>query len=126
MDFHQVMEGIVYIFEAAGVAIFALGSLAAVVRGAASWSRGARATVYRQVRRDIGLSILLGLEVLIIADIIETITIDLSLESALILAIIVLVRTLLSFSLEVELEGAFPWRLAALRRSRGVASEGPL
>jgi uncharacterized membrane protein len=120
------MEGIVYVFEVAGVAIFALGSLAAVVRGAASWSRGERATVYRQVRRDIGLSILLGLEVLIIADIIETITIDLSLESALILAIIVLVRTLLSFSLEVELEGAFPWRLAAMRRRAGTETDGRL
>ena len=107
-------------FEVAGVAIFALGSLAAVLRAAARWSRGDRANNYEIIRRDIGRSILLGLEVLIIADIVQTITVDPTLESALILALIVLVRTFLSFSLEVELQGAFPWRLAALRRSTPV------
>jgi hypothetical protein len=56
---------------------------------------------------------------------IGSVLIDLSLESALMLAIIVLVRTLLSFSLEVELEGALPWRLAGLRRSNRPAGEGP-
>ena len=60
----------------------------------------------------IGRSILLGLEVLIIADIVQTITIHPTLESALSLALIVLVRTFLSFSLEVELDGVVPWRRA--------------
>lgn len=124
MDFHQIMEGVVTVFEAAGVAIFVLGALAAVVRAAVSWLRGERSAVYRQVRRDIGLSILLGLEVLIIADIVETITVDLTLTSALTLAIIVLVRTLLSFSIDIELEGALPWRLSALRRAARSEPEG--
>ena len=62
------------------------------------------------VRRNVGRSILLGLEILIIADIVKTITIDSTIESAVILGIIVLVRTFLSFSIEIELEGVPPWR----------------
>ena len=57
--------------------------------------------------------ILLGLEVLIIADIVLTITVDRTFDSALTLGLIVLVRTSLSFSLEIELEGSLPWRRGA-------------
>ena len=57
--------------------------------------------------------ILLGLEVLIIADIVLTITVDRTFDSAITLGIIVLVRTFLSFSLEIELEGTLPWRRGA-------------
>ena len=117
MDFHAIMEVVVLVFEVAGVAIFAIGSLMAVARVVVRLARGERTGNYQRVRRDIGRSILLGLEVLIIADIVHTIILDLTFESAASLALIVLVRTFLSFSLEVELEGAFPWRLAALRRS---------
>ena len=57
-----------------------------------------------------GRSILLGLEVLIAADLVRTVTIDPTLESAIFLGVIVLVRTFLSFSLEIELDGVVPWR----------------
>lgn len=70
---------------------------------------GERRAAYERARQDIGRAILLGLEVLIIADIVETITIDPTLESAATLALIVLVRTFLSFSLEIELDGVVPW-----------------
>ena len=63
-------------------------------------------------------AILLGLEVLIIADIVLTITVDRTFDSALTLGLIVLVRTFLSFSLEIELEGSRPWR-------RGAAEQPP-
>jgi hypothetical protein len=65
-----------------------------------------------------------GLEVLIIADIVQTITIEPTLTSALTLALIVAVRTFLIFSLEIELEGIVPWRKS--RRLRIVAPEGDL
>ena len=66
---------------------------------------------------------LLGLEVLIIADIVQTITIEPTMESAAILGIIVLVRTFLSFSLKIELEGVVPWRnSAAARRPRSTST----
>ena len=74
----------------------------------------------RDLRRRLGRSILLGLEFLIIADIVLTITVDPTLESALALGLIVLVRTFLSFSLEIELEGAPPWRRAAVEKERGT------
>src|SRR5215212_11815486 len=99
------MELVVHAFEAAGVAILGVGSLIALVGAARAMSRGERQTAYGQARRNVGRAILLGLEVLIIADIVETITIDPTLESALTLALIVFVRTFLSFSLEIELEG---------------------
>jgi uncharacterized membrane protein len=71
---------------------------------------------YETARRSVGRAILLGLELLIIADIVLTITVDPTLESALALGLIVVVRTFLSFSLEVELEGTLPWRRRASSR----------
>ena len=92
-------------FEIAGVAVLAVGSAFALVTGAALIARGERDGAYASVRRNVGRSILLGLEILIIADIVKTITIDSTIESAVILGIIVLVRTFLSFSIEIELDG---------------------
>ena len=79
--------------------------------GAAS---GRREGVYEQARTRIGRAILLGLEVLIIADIVLTITVEPTVEQAIELGIIVLVRTFLSFSIEIELEGVVPWRRRAV------------
>ena len=110
MSFEETMELAVRAFEIVGVAVLAIGSTLAALRAAGSLRDGKREGVYEQARRDVGKSILLGLEILIIADIIQTITIDPTLESAATLALIVLVRTFLSFSLEIELYGAVPWR----------------
>ena len=110
MTFHDAMEAVVRGFEVAGVAVLAIGSLMALARAGRGALRGGRVAVYEQARQDVGRSILLGLEILIIADIVQTITIDPTLESAATLGLIVLVRTFLSFSLEIELEGVPPWR----------------
>jgi uncharacterized membrane protein len=110
VDFTSVMEKVVQGFELAGVAVLVIGSLWALARAALTISSGDRRTVYEQVRQHIGRSILLGLEILIIADIVQTITVTPTIESAVTLGIIVLVRTFLSFSLEVELDGVVPWR----------------
>lgn len=67
-------------------------------------------TAYRLARHRIGAAILLGLEVLIGADIIRTVTMDFNFQSVAILAAIVLVRTFLSFALEVEMTGRWPWQ----------------
>ena len=104
------METVVLAFEIAGVAVLAIGSLLALGTAVVGFARGGRASVYEQTRQGIGRSILLGLEILIIADIVQTITVDPTFESAATLGIIVLVRILLSFSLEIELEGVLPWR----------------
>ncbi len=110
MTFTDAMETIVHAFEVAGVAVLAIGSLWALIQGIAQFVHGDHEAVYERARRQIGRSILLGLEILIIADIVETITITPTIESALTLGIIVLVRTFLSFSLEIELDGVLPWR----------------
>ena len=68
-----------------------------------------------------GRAILLGLEILIVADIVQTVIIDPTVESALTLGLIVLVRTFLSFSLEIELDGVVPWR----RRAAMAAPASP-
>jgi uncharacterized membrane protein len=113
------MEWVVNGFEIAGVAILVVGSLLAFVSAAGVLRRGDRRAAYQSARQDVGRAILLGLEILIIADIVLTITVDRTLDSALTLGLIVLVRTFLSFSLEVELEGGLPWRRRATGRPTG-------
>ena len=117
MGFDELMELIVRAFEIVGVSVLAIGSIIALVRAASSLRSGGRQGVYEGARRDVGRAILLGLEILIIADIVHTITIDPTLESTFILALIVVVRTFLSFSIEIELDGVVPWRKAREIRS---------
>jgi len=110
LTFDRLMEWVVHGFEIGGVVILVGGALWAFAHAIASLPRVGGRAAYEGARRNVGRAILLGLELLIIADIVLTITIDATLESALALGVIVLVRTFLSFSLEVELDGALPWR----------------
>ena len=112
-DFDSLMELVVHGFEVAGVLVLVVGAFAAFASALVTARRTGAATAYERVRRGVGRAILLGLELLIIADIVLTITVDATLQSALALGLIVIVRTFLSFSLEVELEGTLPWRRAA-------------
>lgn len=73
---------------------------------------------YENFRSNLGRGILLGLELLVGADIISTITSPLTIESVGLLAGIVLIRTFLSFSLETEIEGCWPWQRSIKRASR--------
>ena len=115
--FEDAMENIVRGFEVAGVGVLVVGSVLAFARFAADLFRRPR-EAFKGVRQSVGRAILLGLEVLIIADIIQTITIDSSLESAITLGVVVLVRTFLSFSIEIELEGVVPWRRSSAKPGR--------
>jgi uncharacterized membrane protein len=125
VNFHDTMEQVVNGFELAGVAILVVGSLLALVSAASDLRRGDRRAAYQRARQNVGRAILLGLEVLIIADIVLTITVDRTLDSALTLGLVVLVRTFLSFSLEIELEGTLPWRRGSTgKRSVPSASIG--
>jgi uncharacterized membrane protein len=95
-----------------------VGSLLAFVSAAAGLRHGDLRAAYQRARQGVGRAILLGLEVLIIADIVLTITVDRTFDSAITLGIIVLVRTFLSFSLEIELEGSLPWRRGSKEKRR--------
>jgi len=110
MTFEQVVEAAVRVVEVVGAAIMVFGGLAALVAGIPRMLRAeTRSTAYQGMRRDLGRAILLGLEVLIVADIIRTIVVEPTVESVLVLGAIVIIRVLLSFSLEVEMDGVWPW-----------------
>lgn len=103
-------------FEAVGALAMIVGFTIAVVLGARSLARGEGGqAAFLVVRTTLGAAILLGLEVLVAADLILTITSKPSMEDALILGLIVLIRTVLSLSIQIEIEGTLPWRRALLR-----------
>lgn len=108
MVFEENMEHIARAFEILGVAIIAVGCLLALLAGAKEFTHFD--VFFTQVRRSFGRPLILGLEILVAADIIETITVDRSLESGAALGIVVLVRILLSFALDIEVDGMLPWR----------------
>jgi uncharacterized membrane protein len=97
------------IVEVIGVLIMFFGLFFAFYRGI-RLSGGFNHDAYMEIRQTVGKSILLGLEVLIAADIMATVVTEPTLRSVLILGFIVLIRTFLSLSLQIELEGRFPWQ----------------
>ena len=114
LSYQEVMSGAVKVFELVGVAILIVGSIAAFGGYALELVRGtARLTAFKDLRASLGRSILLGLEVLVVADIVRTIVVEPTLESAATLGVIVLVRVLLSFAIDVEVDGVAPWRKKA-------------
>jgi uncharacterized membrane protein len=109
MSFDDIIGKIGEVIDAAGVAVIVLGTLIAAVSAATRLSRG-EARVYSRFRRQLGQNILLGLELLVAADIIRTVAAQLTVTGVGILGLIVAIRTFLSFSLEVELTGHWPWQ----------------
>jgi uncharacterized membrane protein len=96
--------------EIGGIAIIVLGLLGATIAVVWQVLRGRSGSeAFSLYRSNLGRAILLGLEFLVAADIINTVAIDPTLQSLLVLGGIVLIRTFLSFSLEVEIEGRWPW-----------------
>jgi uncharacterized membrane protein len=109
VEFQQVLETVAKGVEAAGVAVIVMGALAATIVAAFRRPPGEQAA-YRSYRRDLGRSILLGLEFLVAADIIRTVAVAPTFTSLGILGVIVLIRTFLSFTLELEVTGRWPWQ----------------
>ena len=115
-------ETVTSIFEIVGVAAMVLGFVGAIVLGIRSLvvTRDGR-VAFKTLRDSIGLVILLGLEILVAADLVRTVTSTPSLTDAIVLAIIVLIRTVLSFSLQIEIEGVAPWRRALMTAPEQMA-----
>lgn len=102
-------------FEVIGAIAMVVGFLIAVVLAARSLRRtGDGRAAFLLLRNTLGSAILLGLEVLVAADLIRTITSKPSIEDAVILGVIVVIRTVLSMSIQIEIEGTLPWRRALL------------
>jgi uncharacterized membrane protein len=113
MDFRQAVELAGTGFEVAGVGILVVGALAAFVMYVIDLVRRKNSLqAYRDLRRDLGKAILIGLEFLVAADIIRSVAIDPTFASIGVLGLIVLIRTFLSWSLEVEINGSWPWQRA--------------
>lgn len=117
MGFAHTVEDVGAAVDGAGVAIIVCGALIAtgVFAHRLLNHRDDFSAAYRLYRQSLGRAILLGLEFLVAGDIIRTVAVSPTFTSVGVLAVIVLVRTFLSFSLEVELEGRWPWQ--KLRRS---------
>jgi uncharacterized membrane protein len=110
--------------EVGGVAMLVLTAIVATLLMFRDWRRaGGFAPAYKAYRRNLGRGILLGLEFLVIGDIIGTVAVEPSFSNLGVLALIVLIRTFLSFSLEVEIEGRLPWKGADRNAERSEKTE---
>lgn len=108
-NFQQVMEQVGMSVDAAGVAVIVIGILAATGRAFLSSPPPGRDR-YMAYRQNLGRAILLGLELLVAGDIIKTVAVAPTLQNMIVLGAIVVIRTFLSFSLELEINGRWPWQ----------------
>ena len=117
-SFKSTVEAVAKGIDGAGVLVLIVGLLVAIALFLSALRGQGAAAAYRPFRQRIGRSILLSLEFLVAADIIRTVAVEPTFRGVGVLAIIVLVRTFLSFTLEVELEGRWPWHKARAAESR--------
>ena len=128
MDFRHIIETVGEIVDFAGVAVMVIGALISIpmaLRGHQPRRLPAGAeklSFYRSYRQLLGRSILLGLELLVAADIIRTVAVTPTYESVGVLAVIVLIRTFLSFSLELEITGRWPWQKESPKSAEPAAT----
>ena len=113
--FTEVMDHVARGFEALGAAILVVGVIWSFVLAAVAWRRSGRsAKAYGVLRQAFGGTLLLGLEILVAADLVRTVAVAPTLDNVLVLGLIVVIRTFLSFSLETEIAGVVPWRRALI------------
>ncbi len=108
--FDESLQSIGLMIEAAGIAVIVLGAIAAVLISLSRLWKAGGGEAYHALRTNLARSILLGLELLVAADIIGTVAVEPTLQNLSVLGFIVLIRTFLSISLEVEIEGRWPWQ----------------
>lgn len=125
MDLTQFYTDAISLFEALGVVVILAGLILAIIFSIVSLARGKgpRAAI-TTLRNILGGAILLGLEIFVAADLVRTITQEPTLTNALALLVIVLVRTLLSWTIQVEIDGMLPWKRALFESGAVVASRG--
>src|SRR6266576_3516767 len=114
-SFTKLMDHVAQGFEALGAAILVVGVIWSFVLAAVALRRSDQpAKAYLVLRQAFGGTLLLGLEILFAADLVRTVAVAPTLDNVLVLGLIVVIRTFLSFSLETEIEGVAPWRRALL------------
>jgi uncharacterized membrane protein len=123
MEFTELMERAAQAFEVFAVSVLLVGLIWSLVMAGRVWRRSGDARRgYALLREFFGGVLLLAVEILVAADLIRTVAVTASLESVAVLGLIVLIRTFLSFSLEIEIEGVAPWRRAVAGSGAGVLS----
>ena len=116
-EFRNVMELAGTMIDGLGVIIIVVGACVATYRFLRGHCGNGKSP-YRFFRQNIGRAILLSLEFWVAGDIIRTVVVSPTLDNVLILGLIVLIRTFLSISLELEVEGQFPWQRHIVRKAR--------
>ena len=110
MEFTDIISKAGYAIEAIGVLVIIVGSLLSSVEFLRSFRRLPEGVAYSTYRRQLGRSIIMGLEFLIAGDIIRTVIVADTLENVAVLGMIILIRTFLSVTLHLEVEGRWPWQ----------------
>ncbi|PRX49621.1 DUF1622 domain-containing protein [Salegentibacter salegens] len=105
----ELIEITALVIEVVGILVMVIGTFLALGRYAFKL-QGENIRSFQKIREELGRAILLGLEILIAADIIATVVYGAEMEQILNLGLIILIRTFLSFTLEVEIEGKLPWK----------------
>ena len=123
MPFTEIVETISRVMDGVGVAAIVIG-VAVTLLLAARDARAGASDLYGATRRRLGRAILLGLELLVAADIIRTVALEPTLDSLAVLAVLILIRTFLSFALELELDGRWPWQQRRPGSSPEVGADG--
>ena len=119
MSFFEVIETVGKTIDGVGVAVIAVGAL---ISAAGAIPRLKTGAAYRVFREQLGRSILLGLEFLVAADIIRTVAVTPDARSVAVLGGIVLIRTFLSFSLQLEVTGYWPWQKSRQEQDAAAAA----
>ncbi|MFY9208782.1 MAG: DUF1622 domain-containing protein [Candidatus Nanopelagicales bacterium] len=109
----EVMLGVAHGFEIVATLVISIGLIWSTYFSVRTYIRTKKGDVaYKAMRQTFGGALLLGLEILVAGDLIRTVAVEPNLDNVLVLGIIVLIRTLLSFSIEIEIDGVLPWRKA--------------
>jgi uncharacterized membrane protein len=110
--FESVISATGYLLEAFGVLIIVIGAIRSTIRGFRKVDSVSSEVRFRTFRWEIGRAMLLGLEFLVAGDIIRTVVVENSVADVLSLGLVVLIRTLLVFTIHLEVEGRWPWQPA--------------
>jgi len=122
VTFSETMEHVARAFEAVGALVLVAGLVWSLLYSAMVWHRSASGRQgYLTLRESFGGVLLLGLEILVAADLVQTVAVEPTLENVSVLGLVVVIRTVLSFSLEIEIEGVAPWRRAAMSGATHIA-----
>ncbi|MCW2526703.1 MAG: hypothetical protein JWM76_1563 [Pseudonocardiales bacterium] len=125
MGFTSLLAHVARVFEGIGAAVLVVGLIWSVVVASRTWRVAGGRRGYQALRETFGAVLLLGLEILVAADLITTVAVAPTPRNVAVLGLIVLIRTFLSVSLQVEIDGRLPWRRFANTGSNANGAKNP-